>query len=261
MSIHLSKEEWFRKKLRSGFFIFDRNEFPTFTKTSYDPILFEIVNAGYIAKKRLDDFFKALEPFILFEDKKNDFRLDNSKSEEMRDALIKGNILDGITAFELEPKGSAHLDFLESVGAKIAPETRMEIPVKGPDAIKIGNWKKYISGKHDITFSNELMDEHSGIKYENHSAVYCGFELYSLFANITKKNGFTFHANGSVISSLYETYFQFIGYKVIEYFRNSGGEFKFTIVMQKINDKETDSGEFKYIYNELKSRWPTRYGN
>ena len=105
------------------------------------------------------------------------------------------------------------------------------------------------------------MDENSGIKYEKHSAVFSGFELYSIFSNITKKNGFSIHANGSVISSLYETYFQFIGFKVIEYFRNSDGDFNFTMIMKKMNEKQTTYDEFFYIYSELKKRWPTRYGN
>ena len=105
------------------------------------------------------------------------------------------------------------------------------------------------------------MDDNSGIKYQNHSAVFSGFELYAIFANITKKSGFSLHSNGSVISSLYETYFQFIGFKVIDYFRNSDGKFDFTMIMKKINEKQANYDEFFYIYNELKKRWPTRYGN
>ena len=105
------------------------------------------------------------------------------------------------------------------------------------------------------------MDENSGIRYENHSAVFSGFEMYAIFANLTNKNGFSIHSNGSVISSLYETFFQFIGFEVINYFRNVEGPHKFSIIMQKINEKETNFDDFNYIYTELKKRWPTRYGN
>ena len=55
-----SKEEWLNKKLSGGFFIFDKNEFPKLTNTSYDPILFEIINSAYIKKNKLKKFFKIL---------------------------------------------------------------------------------------------------------------------------------------------------------------------------------------------------------
>ena len=262
MMEQISKEDWFKKKLSSNFFIFDKNEFPKFTNTSYDPVLFEIINSAYITKNRLDSFFKTLEPLIIFDEKKNGYRIDVSKRAEIKDLLIKDKILDGLTIFELNPKGTSHLDFLEEMGALIPTQVRNNlIHVSGEDAIKLRNWNNYIKDKYDITFSNELMDENSGIKYEKHSGVFSGFELYSIYANITKKNGFSLHANGSVISSLYETYFQFIGFKVIDYFRNNDGNFNFTMIMKKINEKLVEYDEFLYIYTELKKRWPTRYGN
>jgi len=258
----ISKEEWLNKRLRSNFLIPDRNKFPKFTDTGYDPILFEIINSAYIAKNSLGSFFKALEPFIIFDESRNDYWIDCSKAAEIKENFLKDSILSGLGVFELNPKGSKHLDFLESLGA-IIPNTvkNNPIPVSGESSIKLKNWNTYIKDKYDITFSNALMDENSGIKYQNHSAVFSGFEMYAIFANITKKNGFSIHANGSVISSLYETYFQFIGFKVIDYFRNSDGKFDFTMIMRKINEKQTSYDEFFYIYNELKKRWPTRYGN
>lgn len=258
----VSKEEWFNKKLRSNFLILDKNKFPKFTNTIYDPILFEIINSAYIAKNRLESFFKALEPFIIFNEDRNDYWIDCSKAAEMKESFLKDSILSGLSIFELNPKGSKHLDFLESLGAAIPESVKNNsIHVSGENPIKLKNLDVYIKDKYDITFSNELMDENSGIKYQNHSAVFSGFELYAVYANITKKNGFSIHANGSVISSLYETYFQFIGFKVIDYFRNSDGKFDFTMLMKKINEKQTSYDEFFYIYNELKKRWPTRYGN
>lgn len=257
-----SKEEWFNKKLRSGFFIFDKNQFPRFTNSSYDPVLFEIINSAYILKNRLNDFFKSSEPLIVFDEKKNDFMLDGSKADEIKEALLKDKILSGLTIFELNPKGTLHLKFLEELGAIIPEKVNSNsIPITGENAIKLKSWNSYLNEKYDITFSNELMDSNSGIKYDKHSDVFSGFELYAVYANITKKNGFSFHANGSVISSLYETYFQFIGFKVIDYFRNTDGNFNFTMIMQKINEKQIRFDEFFYIYTELKKRWPTRYGN
>lgn len=257
-----SKEEWFKKKLRNGFFIFDKNQFPRFTNSSYDPVLFELINSAYITKNRLNDFFKTLEPLIVFDDKKNDFILNDLKVSEIKEVLLKDKILSGLTIFELNPKGNLHLEFLEEFGAIISEKVKNNsIPIAGENPIKLKNWNNYLDEKHDITFSNELMDNNSGIKYEKHSDVFSGFELYAVYANITKKNGFSLHANGSVISSLYETYFQFIGFKVIEYFRNTDGNFNFTMIMQKINEKQMTFDEFFYIYTGLKKRWPTRYGN
>jgi len=257
-----SKEEWFNKKLRSGFFIFEKNQFPRFTSTSYDPILFEIINSAYISKDRLNDFFKTLEPLIVFDDKNNDFILNDLKVNEIKEVLLKDKILSGLTIFELNPKGNLHLKFLEELGAIIPEKVKNNpIPITGENAIKLKNWNSYLDEKYDITFSNELMDNNSGIKYEKHSDVFSGFELYAIYANITKKNGFSLHANGSVISSLYETYFQFIGFKVIDYFRNTDSKHSFTMIMKKLNEKQTSCDEFFYIYTELKKRWPTRYGN
>lgn len=262
MMHQLNKKDWFKKKLRNNFFIFDKNEFPKFTNTSYDPVLFEIINSAYITKNRFNDFFMTLEPLIVFDGEKNDYTLDGSKVVEMKEVLLKDKILSGLKVFELSPKGNVHLDFLEEVGAIIPEKVKNNsIPISGGNSIKLKNWNEYINEKYDLTFSNELMDENSGIKYENHSSVFSGFELYTIYANITKKNGFSIHSNGSVISSLYETYFQFIGFKVIEYFRNSDGNFRFTMIMEKINEKQTSYDEFMYIYTELKKRWPTRYGN
>lgn len=262
MTQQISKEEWFKKKLRSNFFIFEKNEFPKLTNTSYDPVLFEIINSAYIIKNRLNDFFNALEPLVIFDKKKKDYKLDGSRVAEIKEVILRDKILSGLSIFELKPKGTLHLDFLEKIGAIIPLQLKNNsITIEGEGGIKLNKWNDCRNNKYDITFSNELMDENSGIKYEKHSGVFSGFELYTIFANITKKKGFSLHANGSLISSLYETYFQFIGFKVIEYFRNSEGNFRFTMIMEKINEKQTNYDEFLYMYTELKKRWPTRYGN
>ena len=256
----LSKLEWFNSKLRKNFLVPDKNQFPKFTGTSYDPTIFAIINAAYIVKDKLSDFFRVVEPLIVFDKDKNILKIDNSQSEKIKEILFHDKMLSDLTLFELNPKGTEHLDVLRQLGAEISDETE-NIPAAGSNAIKLKNWKRGFNKKYDITFSNGLMDENSGIKYEKHTAVFSGLELYTLFANITKKNGFSIHSNGSVISSLYETFFQFIGFNVIEYFRTNDENFKFTMIMQKINKKETNFDEFFYIYNELKRRWPTRYGN
>ena len=255
----MSKQEWFNKKLSIDFFIFNKNEFPKFTGTSYDPVIFTIINAAYIIKNRHSDFFKVFEPLIVFDENKKYFSINSQQIEKINQTLFNDKILSGLSLFELNPKETKHIEFLKQLGAEFPVEE--SISISGDNAIKLKNWKNFIDKKFDMTFSNELMDENSGIKYEKHTAVFSGLELYTLFANITKKNGFSIHSNGSIISSLYETFFQFIGFNVIEYFRNFDGNFKFTMIMRKINNKESSFDEFFYIYNELKRRWPTRYGN
>ncbi|MBI2659762.1 hypothetical protein HYX07_01205 [Candidatus Woesearchaeota archaeon] len=258
----LSKEEWLRKRLRGNFLILDKNEFPKFTNSSYDSSLFGIINGAYAINNRLDDFLKIIGQSVVFDERAGNYRMDASNMEKNKKLLLKDKILSGLNIFELNPRGTNHLDFLEQLGAAIPENVKKnQIPISGEKAINLKNWSSSINGRYDITFSNELMDENSGIKYGNHSAVYSAFELYSMFANITRKSGFSIHSNGSAISSLYETYFQFIGFKVIEYFRNSDGSFRFTMIMEKLNDKQTSFDEFLYIYTELKKRWPTRYGN
>jgi hypothetical protein len=257
-----SKYDWFKEKLRNGFFLFKKGEFPKFTGTDYDPLIFSIVNSAYITKNRLDDLYRALDPFISFDDEKNEHKIVVSNTHLLKEMFLKDNILSGLKVFELNPKGTSHLDFLEELGASVPDYVRNhDIPISGENAVKLRNQNDFVNEKYDITFSNGLMDENSGIKYENHSAVFSAFELFALYSNITKKKGFSLHANGTSISSLYETYFQFIGFKVIEYFRNSEGSYNFTIIMKKINEKQTDYENFSYIYSELKMRWPTRYGN
>ena len=84
-------------------------------------------------------------------------------------------------------------------------------------------------------------------------------ELYAIFSNLTKKGGYSIHCHGNYISSLYETYFQFLGLKVIDYFRIETGPYNFGIIMKKFNDKKISKEEFDYLYNELKKRNPIRY--
>ncbi len=258
----LSKEEWLHSKLRDDFFILSENERPKFTGTSYDAVLFEAVNSAYVIKNRVNELFNILENLVVFDEKTNSYRIDASDAAEIKNTLSKDKILSGIKIFELAPKGSAHLNFLGELGAIIPQQVKSSsIPVSGANAIRLKNWGTHITEKYDLTFSNKLMDENSGIKYGSHSAVFSAFELYTVYSNITKKNGFSIHANGSAVSSLYDAYFQFIGFRVVDYFRNSDGGTNFTMIMKKINEKQVSYDEFFNVYSELKKRWPTRYGN
>ena len=119
--------------------------------------------------------------------------------------------------------------------------------------------KKEIDKEFDITFSNNLLNDNESIEDDSHSNVYRSMELYSIFSNMTKKGGYSIHSNGTYISSLYETFFQFLGFKVIDYFRIETGPYKFGIIMKKFNDKKINKEEFDYLYTEFKKRNPIRF--
>ena len=121
------------------------------------------------------------------------------------------------------------------------------------------NFNLKANKEFDITFSNNLLHDNSGIEDEEHSNVYRSMELYAVFSNLTRKNGYSMHCHGNYISSLYETYFHFLGFKVIDYFRIEAGPYNFGVIMKKFNDKKISRGEFDYLYNELKKSNPIRY--
>lgn len=254
----ITKEEWYNKKLREGFFIFSKDEFPKLTDTPYDPLLFAIVNSAYLSKP--SHFFELLEPHIYFDNGKKDFRIDSRNIDQLKRELLAETPLKGMQILEIEAKEQVHLDFLKSLGAEIDANSSTKINDFNGKRITLDNYQEIFKDKKfDITLSNSLLDNSSYIKYNNLSGNFCGLELYTIFANITKKGGFSIHANGNMISSLFITFFQLVGLQTIEYFRHSDGQDKFMIIMKKINNKTTSSEEFNTIYTELKKRNPIRY--
>jgi len=254
----LTKEEWYNKRVRDGFFIFDKNEFPDFTETSYDSLIFVIVNSAYSSKP--SHFFEILEPHIYFDNQKRDFKIDSRNIEQLKSDLLSEKPLKGMQILEIECKEQAFLEFLKSLGAEIDTFSTAKINDFNGKRITLNNYKDIFNDKKfDITLSNSLLDNGPYIKYNNLSGNFCGLELYTIFANITKKNGFSIHANGNMVSSLFITFFQFVGMQTIEYFRHSDGHDRFMIIMKKVNNKTTSYGEFNTIYSELKKRNPIRY--
>ena len=151
--------------------------------------------------------------------------------------------------------GQDHLDFLNRIGANMSS---LMVKANG-NTLNLQNFNSKINKEFDITFSNNLLHDNSGIEDEEHSNVYRSMELYAVFSNLTRKNGYSMHCHGNYISSLYETYFHFLGFKVIDYFRIEAGPYNFGVIMKKFNDKKISRGEFDYLYNELKKSNPIRY--
>ena len=95
---NLSKREWFNSKLRKNFLVFDKNQFPKFMDTSYDPTIFAVINAAYILKDKLDDFFKVVEPLIVFDKNKNTFKKCR-RSFQKRSRMVGNNCKKSVFCF------------------------------------------------------------------------------------------------------------------------------------------------------------------
>lgn len=253
-----SKEDWYNKRIKGGFFIFDKGEFPALTDTSYDPLIFTLVNSAYASNP--SRFFEILEPHIYFDNEKRNFKIDSRNIDQLKKDISSDTPLKGLKIFEMESKGAIHLEFLRGLGAEIDQNSSARINDFSGGRITLNNYQNtFKDKKFDITMSNGLLNNDAYIKYSNLSGNLCGLELYTIFANLTKKGGYSIHINGNMITSLFITFFQLVGMQAIEYSRHSDGDGKFMIIMKKINNKVTSPEEFSAIYAELKKRNPIRY--
>lgn len=252
-----SKMQIFHEKTRNGIVLFEKDEFPRFSESDCSPIIFNIINCAFLAKDNLDRFFGIIEPFVEFNQAKNLYEIENSKIKEFKKALSSDATIKGIEILEIMPIGAKndHLDLLNQMGV-IANGLKVN---NNGDILNLQNFNSKIDKEFDITFSNNLLDDNGGMEDNINSNVYRGMELYSIFSNLTKKGGYSVHTNGVYISSLYEIFFQFLGLKVIDYFRIETGSYRFGIIMKKFNDKKISKEEFNHLYNELKKRNPIRY--
>ena len=252
-----SKLQIFHEKTRNGIVLFEKDKFPKIINSNYNSIIFNIINCSFLIKNNLNGFFELIEPFVEYNQQKKIFEIEETNVNELKKALSNSNALAGTGLLEIMPTNAEkdHLDFLNKIGTKVD-----SLVVKDDEnALNLQNFDLRINKKFDITFSNSLLHDNSGIEDEEHSNVYRSMELYAVFSNLTKKNGYSIHCHGNYISSLYETYFQFLGFKVIDYFRVEAGPYNFGIIMKKFNDKKISREEFDYLYKELKKRNPIRY--
>ena len=252
-----SKVQIFHEKIRSGIVLFEKDRFPKILDSGYDPLLFNIINCSFLVRGNINEFFSIIEPFVEFNLARNIFEIEDSKVSEFRKVLSGINAFPGMDLLEIMPadaKGS-HPDFLNRMGAK----TSSLVVRDNENILNLQNFSSKISRKFDITFSNNLLHDNSSIEDEKHSNSYRSMELYAVLSNFTKKGGYSIHCHGAYISSLHETYFQFLGFKVIDYFRVETGPYNFGIILQKMNHKEITGDEFSYLYAEMKKRNPIRY--
>lgn len=252
-----SKVQIFHEKTINGIVLFEKGKFPRFLESDYNPILFNIINCAFLVKNDLNRFFNIIEPFVEFNQVKNLYEIEDSKIKEFKKILSNGNTLKKIEILEIMPidAKNGHLDFLNQMGASA---NSLEVR-NNRNILNLQNYNSEIDKEFDITFSNNLLHDNTSIEDDNHSNVYRSMELYSIFSNLTKKGGYSIHCHGSYVISLYETFFQFLGFKVVDYFRVETGLYNFGIIMKKFNDKKIKKEEFDYLYNEFKKRNPIRY--
>ncbi|MBI2101511.1 hypothetical protein HYT53_02770 [Candidatus Woesearchaeota archaeon] len=252
-----SKVQIFYENTGNGIALFEKGKFPRILDSGYDPLLFLTINCSFLVKNDLGGFFSVIEPFVEFNLSKKIFEMEDLKVNELKKALITAGAMSGISVLELAPNDSKreHLDFLKKLGAEASA-----LPVKeNSGSLDLQNFSSKANKEFDITFSDSLLHDNSGIEDDAHSNVYRSMELYAVMSNLTKKHGYSIHCHGAYISSLYETFFQFIGFKVIDYFRIGSGNHDFGMVMEKINTKKISKEEFDYLYTEMKKRNPIRF--
>jgi len=252
-----SKLQIFHEKTINGIVLFEKDKFPRIIDSSYYPLIFNIINCSFLIKNDLNGFFSIIEPFVEFNQQKNIFTIEDSRVNEFKKTLSNADILKGIEILEIMPAniGQGHLDFLNAMKAN----TNSLMVKDNEGSLNLQNFNSKINKKFDITFSNNLLHDNEYIEDEKHSNVYRSMEIYAILSNLTKKNGYSVHCHGTYISSLYEPYFQFLGFKVIDYFRVETGPYNFGIVLKKFNDREITDEKFNYLYAELKKRNPIRY--
>jgi hypothetical protein len=252
-----SKVQTFEEAVKDGIVLFEVDKFPKLLNNNYDCLPFILANVAFKMKNNMRGFFTLIEPFVELYQEKNIFVLEDIKVNELRKELVQKKALHNLSVFEIIPKDAAeeHSDLLRSMGADFdflkITETKSVLGLK--------NYKELISGKFDITFSNWLLHDTSGIEQDTHSNVFRSMEMLALFANITKVNGYSIHARGSYISTLYETFLDLLGFRIVKYFRVASGPYNFVMVLKKYNSKETSPEEFEYIYKTLLSKNPNRY--
>ena len=250
-----SKLQLLSEKFGSDFVVFAKDMFPKLLGNSYDALLFLLANAAFKMKDDVASFYRLIEPYVELDPVKSVLVFEDVKANELLKDAARHKILGGLSAFELAPKGSSqeHAGIIKALGCDFSSFNVASAP------IGLNSFKEFVNGKFDLTFSSWLLHDTSGIDDGVHSNVYRSMELYSVFANLTKLNGYSIHTYGSYLSTLYETFLDFIGFRIVKYFRISSAPYGFAVVLKKYNDKEIKFEEFVYLYRMLQLRNPTRY--
>jgi hypothetical protein len=226
------------------FIPFEKDNFPKLS--SYGGILLPLAYAACKIRNDTRGYNSLLEQFT----HKSDglLKFDASAEKDFLATLANKRVLD-TKCFELLPKTGSmeHLSTFRGIGCDI---TAIKL---SDDRLNLQNYKDAVNDKFDITFSKGLLD------ISNASSSKRAMELYALFSNITRKNGYSIHAAGNYVSTLYSTLLDFIGFRIVSFFKFGSGQNESVIILQKYNSKETTAEEFEYLYNMLQDRDKLRY--
>lgn len=252
-----SKLQIFLEKNKEGFVLFEKDKWPKLTNSNHNVALFTVANMAFKLRNDITGFYRLLEPFVELDMDKDIFVFEEVKAGELRNTLAQQKVLRGLDVFELMPNAASdeHIPLLQSMGCTMSA---LKISAAAETA-SLKNQSQLVGGKFDITFSTWLLHDDSGIADQQRSNVFRAMEMYALFANSTKPNGYSIHAFGSYVSTLYDTYLDFLGFRIVKYFRAASGPYGFVVIMQKYNNKEISYDEFTYLYQMLQARNPTRY--
>jgi hypothetical protein len=231
------------------FIIFENNQYPEITDPHDDAAIFYIINAGYILKNRQKEFEDILYNYAEFEKKSGKYKFNKDKSKDFLDLIIKQRALSEISVGALGNIAGHYLRLLEKMGAKTKQIDLENEPLKA-----FNGWQSF-----DITFSIGQLDLEEMKKHNPKNPKMLVFQNYALLSNLTKMDGFSINSNGDQITTLYDLFFQLVGFKIKEYIKTQNLDYGFTIILRRLNNQKISESEFDYIFQEIKKRNPIRY--
>lgn len=201
-------------------------------KDNNEKAIFYLIKVAYILKDKEDEFEKSVREF--------------DQSISIIDFFINKRPLSELKIGTLGNSGSLFLRLMERLGAKA-------------EEIRISDYDKVEEGVYDLTFSINFFNSEELKRIGFSNVKRTALEKYALLANLTKFNGFSVSYQGDFVSTLYDFYFQLIGFKIADYIKFGESEKDFTIILNKLNNKSIKAEELNYIFDEIKKRNPIRY--
>lgn len=237
------------------FVSFEKGHFPRLLD-SYGGMLLPLVTAAFKLRNENAGFLELLKPYVAYDNSRNVLVFDEKKSREFMEELINKQALQGSRFFELLPDSATkdHISALRTMGCNISAIKPSELGASDLESLQAA-----INETFDITFSNVLMGENPGVTESTHSGTHKSMEMYALFSSITRKNGYSIHAGGRYVSSLYTSFLDFIGFRIVKYFKFGSGPEDSVLILRKYNNKQTTFKDFEYLYKMLNARDALRY--
>lgn len=224
---------------QKDFIVFESGKLPVFEGID-NMAVFHVINAGYVLKGKQHGFREMSKEHFTVNEKTKLPVFIRAKSAEYLDKITLDKPLSGLKLGYLGEKSYLLNRFFEKLGGRA-----LEISPGGQT-------------EFDITFSSCHFDQAELKKSHGNTKIRALLD-YAELANQTRAGGYSINAAGSYVSTLYNLFFQVIGFEVADYFRIGKADNEFTIILRKLNRKKTTQEETEYLYSELKHRNPIRY--